>query len=90
MSDIGLNSTGVYQHISTQCKIPDFDSRAANHFWMIIVSFAVNDPEKLIETGQGILDHENIVQVTPIICAYCAIEYSKREKFRRCTDTIPD
>ncbi len=90
MSHIGLNSTGFYEHISTQTRIPDFDPRSANHFWMIIVSFAVNNPEQLIKTGQGLLDHENIAQVTPIICAYCAVEYSKRENFRRCTDTIPD
>ena len=91
MYHLGTRGTGQFEHVSTENKIPDFDTRTGDHFWSVMVAFAIRDPEKMIREGeQALLDHENIVQVTPIACMYCAVAYSPRTKLRRCTNKIPD
>ncbi len=81
----------VHERIPVGNRIPEYDPRSATHYWAVVVAFGIQDPEKFVAQGeQALLDHESVVQVSPIACLYCSVAYSKRENFRRCTNTIPD
>lgn len=80
--------TGAYQHINPSGmdldRIPDFDPRTGDHFWMVSTGYKVNPELFDDETHTPILDRENLVTITGAFCFHCEQLYSKRLASRRC------
>jgi hypothetical protein len=79
-----LHSTGMqYEAAPDVDRIPPFDPRSGNHYWIIPVCFAT-DPTKWSAGEQVHLDMENLVMVSGAGCYYCEQPYSRRLATRRC------
>lgn len=78
-------STGFKQKVDSQLfKIPDFDPRSGNHFWVMNMSYKV-DPTKWEDPDNvPLFDLENLVAVAGPGCFYCEQLYSDRLAKRRC------
>lgn len=85
MSPRGVaTGSGVYQESGTvPFKIPDYDPRSGDHFWVMGLLYKV-DPEKLAAGEQGILDTENLVSMQGPGCYYCEQVYTPLLAKRRC------
>ncbi len=64
-------------------KIPEFDPRSGNHYWIFITSYKV-DPEIFGLDGPSLLDHENLVATVGPGCYYCEQPYTNYLSTRRC------
>lgn len=77
-----LTSTGFVERTPGELnKIPDYDPRSGNHFWIMIISYKV-DPTKFNEST--LFDHESLVNVAGPVCFYCEEAYRKGMEHRRC------
>jgi len=75
--------TGHVERIDdTRDKIPPYDPRSGNHFWIMITSFKC-DP-KLAMEGNVFMDHETLVNITGPVCFYCELPYTETIYHRRC------
>lgn len=84
ITGVVTRSTGFTERVhDTRDKIPEFDYRSGNHFWIMITSFKV-DPVKAI-AGEQLMDHESLVNVIGPLCYYCEKAYSSTLLHRRCT-----
>lgn len=80
---VATRSTGFTERIhDTSHKIPDFDPRSGDHFWIMVTSFKV-DPVKAMK-GDQLMDHESLVSVVGPCCYYCEQLYNKTLASRRC------
>jgi hypothetical protein len=65
-------------------RIPVFDERTKEHFWVVAPTFHV-DPRQLDDITQTpYLDHESIVVMTPVFCWHCEEPFSQRLRHRAC------
>lgn len=64
-------------------RIPDFDPRSGNHLWTVLTLYNV-DPETYL-AGKSVLDHENLMNITPPGCYYCEKAYTPLLATRKCT-----
>lgn len=64
-------------------KIPDFDSRSGDHYWIVITSYKVS-PENLESGEKAFFDHEALVSVAGPVCYYCEKPYTQLLATRRC------
>lgn len=80
-------STGHREVIDSQVdKIPEFDPRKGEHFWIVITTYKV-DPSRVTSpdpTVTPMLDHESLVAVVGPGCYYCEQVYEPVLKHRRC------
>jgi hypothetical protein len=87
MSTAGIgrvHSTGMtYEAEPNLDRIPEFDARSGNHYWIGLVSFHV-DPSSWSHGEQQHFDMENLVSVAGPGCYYCEQPYSDRIAKRRC------
>jgi hypothetical protein len=69
-------------------RIPPFDVRTGNHYWVLPMTFSVADPERFYNAdhadGPGLIDKENLVLVSAVGCWHCEELYSPRLASRRC------
>jgi hypothetical protein len=80
---VTTRSTGFTERIEdTRHKIPEFDFRTGDHFWIMITSYKV-DPVKAMQ-GEQLMDHESLVSVAGPCCYYCELPYTKTLASRRC------
>lgn len=80
--DVG--GTGHFTEIPTAIdKIPDFDPRSGNHYWIMIASFHV-EPSVWQPNDKPILDYENLVSFTGPGCFYCENPYTAYYANRKC------
>lgn len=80
MGIIRTTHTGFMEKVEgTTDKIPDFDPRSGNHFWIVVLSYKW---DKKYE--ESILDHESLVYTSPPICFYCEQAYTSLLDTRRC------
>lgn len=90
MSEGRFASTGFRQEIQDGGvdKIPDFDPRTGDHYWILPVVYRINDPARWYDPSQPVesrlLDLENLVMVTAVGCYYCEKVYDARLASRRC------
>jgi hypothetical protein len=63
-------------------RIPEFDPRSGEHYWIVLTTYKV-DPEKFTK-GEGFLDTENLVSVSPPGCYHCEQVYTPYLAHRRC------
>lgn len=89
MSDFEVIGTGFQQEVSGRVyRIPEFDPRTGDHFWILPVTYRITDPKRWYDSAQPNesrqLDLENLVLVTEIGCWYCEEPWSKRLGDRRC------
>ncbi len=79
-----LYGTGMKQEVAGDVnKIPEFDPRSGNHFWMILIGYRC-DPTKMKSGEQFIMDLENLVTTAGPFCFYCEEVYTKTLASRRC------
>lgn len=67
-------------------RIPPYDPRSGEHYWVLPVVFRVADPVSF-ETqpdGPALMDRENLVLVTAVGCFYCEHEFLPSLLHRRC------
>lgn len=67
-------------------RIPDYDPRTGEHYWICPLVFHVADPRKCYASPDTpmLFDKENLVLTTTVGCYYCEEPYSDRLYFRRC------
>jgi hypothetical protein len=76
-------STGFTERIDNfEDKIPEFDPRSGDHFWIVITTYKV-DPNNFL-AGESLLDHESLVGVSVPGCYFCEEVYTPRMLHRRC------
>jgi hypothetical protein len=79
-----FSSTGFVQRVDTvPDKIPAYDPRSGDHYWVMLLSYHIIDPSKF-EKGDILLDTENLVSVTGPGCYYCENMYTSLLLTRRC------
>lgn len=93
MTAFGWHGTGQTQRIDPPDfdRIPEYDSRAGDHFWIVTQVHKVN-PAKFTDADPHnlpILDRETIVMITPPICFYCEQVFEPRLLRRRCGGASP-
>lgn len=82
--EAATQATGRYVSIKkSPDRVPDFDPVKRQHFWAIFVGYAI-DIRNIEEGKEGILDHENMVQVSPPGCYHCERPYSKFLASQKC------
>jgi hypothetical protein len=83
--EIRTESTGFTEFIENpKDKIPDFDPRSGNHYWIMITTYKC-DPEKMLKgDGPAFFDHESLVAVLGPGCFYCEQIYTPLLSKRRC------
>lgn len=65
-------------------RIPEFDPRSGNHFWIVTQAHQV-DPAKFADpTHTPILDQETLVSVAGPGCYHCEKPYTPLLATRRC------
>lgn len=76
-----ITNTGFVEQVEGfKDKIPNYDLRSGNHYWIIINSYKFNPENK----GQTLMDHESLVSVAGPACFYCERAYSPLLATRRC------
>jgi hypothetical protein len=67
-------------------RIPTYDPRAGNHYWVVITSYNVDPTRWYSEdpTVLPLLDTENLVSVTAPGCYHCEQYYTPGMEKRRC------
>lgn len=76
--------TGIGYHAAPNLdRIPEYDPRSGNHFWIVPVAFKV-DPGNFDPSTSVNLDHENLVLIAGVGCFHCEAAYSPRLLHRRC------
>lgn len=64
-------------------KVPNYDPRSGNHYWIVGLTFRV-DPTTWEPGGSVHFDLENLVLAVGPGCFYCEQNYDKRLVMRRC------
>lgn len=78
-----VHGTGFTQEVKNyKDKIPDFDPRSGDHFWIVATTYKVV-PEVFLK-GESLLDLENLVLVSPPGCWHCEQIYNPSLANRRC------
>lgn len=79
-----VGPSGTYEEITgLPDKIPPFDPRTGDHYWVTIITYKV-DPTKMVEGEKFHMDHENLVMISVPGCYYCEEAYTPRLALRRC------
>lgn len=79
-----IHGTGIqYEAPPDVDRVPAYDPRAGDHFWIIPVAFATK-PATWRRDQPLHLDMENLVMVSGAGCYYCEQPYSARLAGRRC------
>jgi hypothetical protein len=77
--------TGIKQEVPGSInKIPGYDRRSGNHYWIMIMSYHIANPDKLFQPGEIHFDTENLVSTAGPGCYYCEQPYTPQLKMRRC------
>jgi hypothetical protein len=73
-------------------RIPAFDARSGEHYWILPMAFSVTDPERFMGQPDGpvMFDRENLVLATAVCCYHCEQIYTKLLASRRCRGTRSD
>ena len=80
---VATRSTGFIEQVDSHPrKIPAFDPRSGDHYWIILCAFKV-DPVAAI-AGEQLMDHESLMSIQGPGCYYCEETYSTRIASRRC------
>jgi hypothetical protein len=79
----GWTSTGFVQEVDPVSRIPDYDPRSGDHFWVVTVAYRI-DVTKADQEGSFFLDQENLVMGPSVGCFHCEKAYSARLVQRRC------
>lgn len=72
-----------YEASSSGDRIPAFDPRSGNHYWILITTYNVDPSLWSDPTHTPMLDTENLVLITGPGCFYCEQHYDQ-VKHRRC------
>ena len=73
------------QRVEAMNKIPGFDPRTGEHYWITIALYHHRDIEKVIATADPVdLDKENHVSVGATGCYYCEEPFRPQLLRRRC------
>jgi hypothetical protein len=85
MSDYAVGNTGHTEFIEGfRSKVPEFDRRSGDHYWVIITTYNIKNPSTWGKDGHGLLDHESLVFVSPIGCYFCEQMHTPLLEKRRC------
>jgi hypothetical protein len=82
-----MSGTGIVQEAPGALdKIPPYDPRTGEHYWIIPVVYHVGDPAAWFDpaAGKQHLDMENLVLVAGVGCYHCEKPYEARMLHRRC------
>jgi len=84
-----LKVTGLNQPYRVESgidRMPPFDPHSADHLWIVIVTFRILDPVAFHQQpdGPALLDRENLVITSPVMCFHCEEMYTPRLSHRRC------
>ncbi len=77
-----VEGTGIVQAVPSTYKIPPFNYKTRDHFWVVVNYFRVANPGRR-ETI--LMDKENLVATVPPLCYYCEKSYSPILKNKPCT-----
>lgn len=80
--NVGVSSTGFIQKAEPVDKVPDFDPRSGDHYWVFTTMYKV-DPEKMME-GEELLDMKNLVLTVGPGCFHCEEIYTPYIAKRHC------
>lgn len=78
-----MSAIGPYPKVTEVWKIPEFDPRSGNHFWLTYAGYAV-DPSTWAHGEQAVLSEETLVMLSGPACWYCNAPYDRRHPTRRC------
>jgi hypothetical protein len=81
-------STGHKVHVEGDhftSRIPDFDERSGDHFWVVATIYQMNTANLGDATATPILDQENLVSIAGPFCYHCEKPYDKKIGYRRCS-----
>jgi hypothetical protein len=82
-----VQGTGFVQRVSGNIdKIPSFDKRTGDHYWILITTYHVSDPARFYDPNdeEMLMDLENLVLTSPIGCFHCELVWTPRMSHRRC------
>lgn len=70
--DFITRPTGFVKQVDNlkEKDFPEFDPRTGDHFW-VHMGMWIAHPERLLRGEQALLDHENLLSVSPPMCFFC-------------------
>lgn len=76
----------MLQHTEAVDKIPEYDKRKREHYWIATVAYHIADPAEAMRPDNGpvMMDLENLVHVGPIGCFHCEEPWDRYLHFRKC------
>jgi hypothetical protein len=76
----------MLQHIEGLVdRIPEYDRKRREHFWIAPVAFRVADPAAVMAGESLLMDKENLVHGGHIGCFHCEEPWSQYLAARACT-----
>lgn len=81
-------TTGQQERIDPgpqHARLPEWDPRTGDHFWSVITTYRVNPRQWADPNALPVLDHESLINITPVFCLHCEQTYTERLGNRRCT-----